>query len=85
MSCTGVPGRRAAIDAASTMTSTSARRPKPPPRNGVCTVTASLGKPAAFAANHFASVGAWLPAQTSQRPSLTSAVAFIGSIVACAR
>jgi hypothetical protein len=69
--------------------STSARRPKPPPRNVVRTVTWACGTSAVLPAISLMRVGDWLGIQTST-PFLspcrvTSAVQFIGSMVVCAR
>nr|WP_170303713.1 hypothetical protein [Reyranella soli] len=73
--------------------STSARRPKPPPRKVVYTPTASCGTSATLDAIRRTSVGDWLGIQTSTLalsppvPSwrVTCAVQFIGSMVVCAR
>src|SRR5258707_4410328 len=64
---------------------TLARRPKLPPDTSVCSLTLSIGSPAAFAANIWSNVGNWCPDHVSSVPSCSHATQFIGSIVAWAR
>ena len=64
---------------------TLARRPKLPPDTSVCSLTLSIGSPAALAANMWSNVGNWCPDQVSSMPSCSQATQFIGSIVAWAR
>ena len=68
-----------------TTKSTSPRRPKPPPRNMLCTRTLWCGRPAVFAAAARVRPGAWVETQTSQLLAFTSAVQFMGSMQAWAR
>ena len=74
-----------AIRVACSGASVSKRRPKPPPRNVVLTAMASGAMPAIAAAWSRMFVGACVPVQIVSRPSRKSAVAVIGSMVACAR
>ena len=62
-----------------------ARRPKLPPDTSVCSLTLSIGRPAALAANMWSKVGNWCPDHVSSMPSCSQATQFIGSIVAWAR
>src|SRR6202163_487846 len=62
-----------------------ARRPKLPPDTSVCSLTLSIGSPAAFAANMWSKVGNWCPDHVSSMPSCSQATQFIGSIDAWAR
>ncbi len=64
---------------------TLARRPKLPPDTSVCSLTFSIGSPAAFAANMWSNDGNWCPDHVSSMPSCSQATQFIGSIVAWAR
>ena len=50
----------------------------------MCSVIASRGSPAALAMSGSARLGVWTGAQTSTRSFRQWAVAFCGSIVACA-
>ena len=65
--------------------STSSRRPKPPPKRWLWTLTASFGSPVMSATTAWVRAGAWVPTQMSQPSPRTWAVQFIGSIVAWAR
>src|SRR6516225_3308510 len=58
---------------------------KPPPSRCWCTVTLSVGRPAALAAYCWTRAMACVPIQTSHEFGVTCTVQFIGSIVACAR
>src|SRR3984893_17010335 len=87
----GRPGARPPI-ALATLTAatvkslhTLARRPKLPPDTSVCSLTLSIGSPAAFAANMWSNVGNWCPDHVSSMPSCNHATQFIGSIDAWAR
>ena len=62
-----------------------ARRPKLPPETSVCSLTLSIGRPAASAASLWSKVGNWWPLQVSSMPSCSQATQFIGSIDAWAR
>ena len=73
------------VSTASVTKSASPRRPKPPPRYVVWMWTASAGSPLAAIAACCDAVCPCVGTQTSQRSARTSAVQFIGSIVACAR
>src|ERR1700720_1390636 len=64
---------------------TLARRPKLPPDTSVCSLTLSIGSPAAFAANMWSNVGNWCPDHDSRMPSCNPATPFIGSIQSWAR
>ncbi len=81
-----------AIPTASATKSVSERRPKPPPRLVVWTVTRSCDTPATLAAtprlpppNRAGAAWFWVGTQTTTSWSVTSAVQFIGSMQACAR
>ena len=63
------PSTCCAILTASTVPSTSSRRPKPPPSRWLWILTASFGRPVTSATVAWVSVGAWVPTQISQ-PSL---------------
>src|ERR1700676_3124023 len=58
---------------------TLARRPKLPPDTSVCSLTLSIGSPAAFAASMWSNVGNWCPDHVSSMPSCSHATQFIGS------
>ena len=73
------------VSTASVTKSVRLRRPHPHPRFVTWTVTASIGSPVRLAAADCVPCGFCVGAQTSQRLARTSAVQFIGSIVACAR
>src|SRR6202165_5196982 len=64
---------------------TLARRAELPPDTSVCSLTLSIGSPAAFAANMWSNVGNWCPDHVSSMPSCNHATQFIGSIGAWAR
>ncbi len=74
-----------AVSTASTMKSCSPRRPKPPPRSVVCTVTFSSGSPVSRAPVAWVPPGLCVGAQISQASARTWAVAFMGSMHACSR
>ncbi len=62
-----------------------ARRPKPPPASSVWIVTFSGPMPSRAAMFPVSTVANWVPIQSSASPSRTWAVAFSGSMGACAR
>src|SRR6266851_9280394 len=64
---------------------TLARRPKLPPDTRVCSLTLSIGSPAAFAASMWSNDGNWCPDHVSSMPSCGHATQFIGSIDAWAK
>lgn len=80
-------GRPTAFEAATARRtkSCSPRRPKPPPRNVVCTKQRSLGTPETLAAVVRDIAWARVPTQTSQRSSVTWAVQDSGSSCAWSR
>ena len=84
-SLTGAPLLRRAIATACSTMSVSRRRPKPPPRYGKCSVTASIAMSATCAAFQRASEGTWVEHQTLSLPSLNWAVQLTGSSAAWAR
>src|SRR6185295_17664806 len=84
--CTGLPTAREAC-AASTATSEKrcARRPKPPPRNAVCTCTFDGSRPSTSATASRSRDCACVPKYRSQPSARASARQLSGSIGACAR
>src|SRR5215510_10058303 len=81
---TGLPTARE-TSAACTTKSVSSLRPKPPPSSVRLIVTFSGGSLSVAASVSCVSSLPWSGPQTSQPSSVTCAVQFIGSIVACAR
>ncbi len=81
---TGAPRSRE-ISTASRTKSVSERRPKPPPMRVEWTRTDSTGTPAASAAASWVPPAACVGAHTSTPSGRTSAVQFMGSMVAWAR
>ena len=85
MSLTGRPCFAFAIWAACKMKSLSFLRPKPPPINVLCIVSALPGNPVTSASSAGIRLPACVGAHTSQVPASTIAVAHSGSIAKWAR
>ena len=85
MTFTGPPPMALATSTASITKSRSPRRPNPPPRNVVLTVTLSTGSPVRRAAVSRDPPGFWVGIHMVHASEVTWAVAFMGSMQACSR